>query len=204
MGIVFAFLAVFVILSIVIKVLAQKLSQDSEPLIGLNNNFAKDSALIRDLNHTKALQNAQTELARAHSKYQDYLKNKNNNNVNNNDKKIGADMVKKSIALNQYRKNDENPYKNQEVIKINKDFTSRDNFQIPPKPQAQKPAVPVKAKNNFTSPYIKRTTNKVEYTEKKEQKPTNMRFLESVTKIYEQSGRNDLARELRSSMLKIK
>ncbi len=199
MAAIMIFLTIFVILSIIVKTIAQKLSQDSEPLIGLNNNYAKDSALIRDLNHTKALQDAQAELAKAHNKYHDYLKNKHKNN-----KPAGVDIVKKSIALNQYQKNNENPYKNQDAIKINKDFVSKDSFQIPPRPKAQRPATVHKAKSEFTSPYIKRTSGKVEYTPKLEPKASNMKFLESVTKIYEQSGRDDLARELRSSMLKIK
>jgi len=201
-GIVLIFLAAFAIFAIIIKTITQRLSQDSEPLIGLNNNYNKEDELIRDLSRTRTLQDAQAELTKAHSRYQDYLKNKYQSNV----KAPNVDMVKKSIALNQYQKATENPYKDQEVIRINKDYTTRDNFQIPPRPKAQKPLNTAKnAKTEFTSPYIKRTAGNVEYkTKKSEQTTSNMKFLESVTKIYEQSGRNDLAQELKSSMSKIK
>ncbi|MBR2069071.1 MAG: hypothetical protein IJ877_04830 [Candidatus Gastranaerophilales bacterium] len=200
MGMILVLLAIFAILAVIIKSLAEKLSQEQEPLIGLNNNYAKDSELIRNLNHTKALTNAQNELSKAHLKYQNYLKDKYQDDI----KAPNIDMVKKSIALNQYQKSTTNPYKDQEVIKINKDFTSRDNFQIPPRPKATEASSVRKNKTEFTSPYIQRKTNKVEYTPKKEAKAENMKFLESVTKIYEQSGRNDLAQGLRSSMSRVK
>ena len=86
---------------------------------------------------------------------------------------------------------------------MNKDFTSRDSFQIPPRPKMQQ-VKPKQTKIEFTSPYIQRKTNKIEYTPKKENSANNMKFLESVTKIYEQSGRNDLAQGLRNSMSRIK
>ena len=96
MGIIISILAVLAILAIVVKTIAQKLSQDSEPLIGLNNNYVKDSELIRDLNRTKALQDAQAELTKAHTKYQNYLKNK----YQDKNKTPNTESVKKSIALN--------------------------------------------------------------------------------------------------------
>ena len=198
-GIIFALLAMAVIGIISIKTLSQKMSQDSEPLIGLNNNFVKDSELIRDLNRSKALQNAQAELSKAHAKYQDYLKDKKQNTPKISDN----DSLKKSIAINQYQKATTNPYSNQEVIKLNKNFTSRDNFKIPPRPKTQSNK-PINSQKDFMSPYIKRTANTVNFTPKQESKSGNMKFLESVTKIYEQSGRNDLAQGLRSSISKVK
>ena len=189
-GAVLIFLSLFIIIAIIIKTLTQKLYQDNEPLIGLNNSYIKNSELIRDLNHTKALKDAQAELTKAHDNYKNYLKNK----YQNNPKTSNGNIVQKSIALNSYKKSEENPYKNQDVIKINKSYTSQDN----------KISAIRKTKTNFTSPYIKRETNNIEQNNKKEENTTNMKFLESVTKIYEQSGRDDLARELRSSMLKIK
>ena len=200
MGIILIFLAGLAILAVAAKSVASKLSQDSEPLIGLNNNYAKDSELIRNLNHTKALQDAQKELAKAHSKYQNYLKDKYQDNI----KAPDVNSIKKSIALNQYQKSTTNPYSNQEVIRINKDFTSRDNFQIPPRPKMEKPVSQRASKTEFTSPYIQRKNNKIDYTSPQENKSSNMKFLESVTKIYEQSGRNDLAQGLRSSMARVK
>ncbi len=198
MSVVLIFLAILAIVAIFVKTISQRLNQDSEPLIGLNNNYAKDSELIRDLSRSKALQNAQEELTKAHTKYQNYVNEKYKNNV----KEPKTDAIKKGIALSQYQKSTTNPYLDQEVIKINKSYSTRDNFQIPPKPKAVNP-VSNKAKTEFTSPYIQRKSNTVEYTPAQENKSSNMKFLESVTKIYEQSGRNDLAQELRSSMSKI-
>ena len=59
-------------------------------------------------------------------------------------------------------------------------------------------------KKEFTSPYIKRTNNFVQQGTKNNQPKQNMKFLESVTKIYEQSGRRDLADELKNSITKAK
>ena len=115
MGVIIIFLAILSIIAIFIKSISQKLSQDSEPLIGLNNNYVKDSELIRDLNRSKALQNAQDELTKAHAKYKSYIQNKYQkaNPVSQ------ADSVKKSIAINQYQKSTTNPYSNQLLIKLN-------------------------------------------------------------------------------------
>lgn len=202
LGIVLICLTVFTILAIVVKSLAEKLSQDQEPLIGLNNSYSKDSQteLLNDLNHTKMLREAQNELKKAHEKYQNYLKDKQTDSS----KMYGMDNLKKSIAINQYQKSTKNPYDNQEVIKLNKDYTSRDNFQIPPKPKTLKYNTQNQNKTEFTSPYIQRKTNKIEYKPSQKTKSSNMKFLESVTKIYEQSGRNDLAQGLRSSISKAK
>ena len=60
------------------------------------------------------------------------------------------------------------------------------------------------AKKEFTSPYIQRKNNFVQPEMKKEQPKTNMKFLESVTKIYENSGRGDLANGLKNSISKAK
>ena len=207
-GIILTLLALLAILGIIIKTISQKMSQDSEPLIGLNNNYVKDSELFRDLNRTNALQNAQAELTKAHAKYQDYLKEKYQNQTQNQTvpKAPSIDTVKKSIALNQYQKSTTNPYSNQPVIKMNKNYTTNDSFKIPPRPRVQNNTnkIPNQSKTEFTSPYIKRTSKTIDYTPKQETKNNNMKFLESVTKIYEQSGRNDLAQGLRSSISRIK
>jgi hypothetical protein len=199
-GLILILLAVFAIVIFTIKALMEKLLQENEPLIGLNNNYMKAPELIGNSDREMVLQNAKQQLAAAHSKYQDYLKSKYQNNVRTSN----VDTIKQGIALNQYQKSTINPYSNQEVIKINKDFTSRDSFQIPPRPKADVNIQSRQAKTEFTSPYIQRNTNKINYTPKKETNSNNMKFLESVTKIYEKSGRSDLAQGLRSSMMKVK
>ena len=207
-------LTLFVIVSILIKTLMNKVAQDKEPLIGLNNSkYLNDNVQIGSLgknitiqkeenknnsNRQEALRQAQKELTKAHQKYQEYIQNKYQSAQI---KTIDKDLLKKSFALNQYQKSTQNPYKDQEVIRINKGFStdiqSNGNFQIPPRPKMQ-------PKKEFTSPYIKRTNNFVQQGTKNNQPKQNMKFLESVTKIYEQSGRRDLADELKNSITKAK
>ena len=204
LGIVLIILSVIALLAVLIKSLATKLSQESEPLIGLNNQkqFSNNDDLDDISQRSQTLKAAQLELTKAHQKYQEYLQNKYKDNYKDKLKSVNTDMIKKGIALNQYQKSTQNPYKNQEVLKMNKDFTqapyknNSDTFRIPPKPKA--------VNNNFNSPYIQRPSNKINYTQKNTIKKDNMKFLESVTKIYEQSGRGDLANELKNSISKAK
>lgn len=218
MGIVMILLTLFAILAIIIKNLTAKISADSEPLIGLNNaknyiiNPAKNSAAQTVMNdaavcaRAQALKNAQIELTKAHEKYRTYLQNKYKDNYKEKLKSVNIDAIKKGIALNQYRKSTQNPYLDQEVIKIKKDLktsqaSQSDDFRIPPRPKkTQYTAKPA----NFTSPYIQRPKNKINYTPAAQKKDGSMKFLESVTKIYEQSGRSDLAAGLKNSISKAK
>lgn len=216
-GIISIVLLLFAMICVVIKMLAGKLIQDREPLIGLNspkvldNNYRIGTSVIQQnkpvikeqkiqsSNREQALKQAQLELSKAHQKYQQYLQNKYQGDYK--PKSVNVDAVRKSIALNQYQKSTQNPYKGQEVLKMNRDFTSeiqpRGNYQIPPRPKMQ-------PKKEFTSPYIHRTNNFVKPEAKIEQTKTNMKFLESVTKIYENSGRGDLANGLKNSISKAK
>lgn len=210
--IVFLLLTILAVLS---KTLTSKVKQEQEPLIGLNNSklistnqkigslnltpkMLDNDELLGVTNRNEMLKKAQVQLAAAHQKYQQYIQNKYQGT-----KKpvtINPDILKKSFALNQYQKSTQNPYKNQEVIKINKGFSDTEglkgNFQIPPRPKT------VQQKTEFTSPYIRRTNNFVDTKVKKEQ--PNMKFLDSVTKIYERSGRSDLADGLKNSLSKVK
>ncbi len=203
-GIILIILSAIAAFAILVKSLATKLSQESEPLIGLNNQktYPQNNEDLNDITQrSQTLKMAQMELTKAHQKYQEYLQNKYKDNYKEKLKSINTDMIKKGIALNQYQKSTQNPYKNQEVLKMNKDFTqtpykNNDTFKIPPKPKA--------INNNFNSPYIQRPTNKINYAQKNTIKKDNMKFLESVTKIYEQSGRGDLANELKNSISKAK
>ena len=75
------------------------------------------------------------------------MKNKYKNNIPS---KNTSDIITRGIALNQYKKSNQNPYLDQEVIRI-KPSTSglsgqSGNFQIPPRPKREntvlKPASP--------------------------------------------------------------
>ncbi|MBQ8635070.1 hypothetical protein IJ425_02835 [bacterium] len=210
------FVLLFGILCMIIKVIATKLTQDREPLIGLNSPKALDNSYKIGTNTIKiqkpimqeqkvssdrerALKLAQAELSKAHQKYQQYIQNKYQGSYK--PKSVDVDAIRKSIGINQYQKSTQNPYKNQEVLKMNKGFTSdiqaNGNYQIPPRPKMQ-------LKREFTSPYIQRKNNFVKTENKSDSPKTNMKFLESVTKIYERSGRGDLADGLKNSITKAK
>ena len=116
-------------------------------------------------------------------------------------KSVDVDAIRKSIGINQYQKSTQNPYQNQEVIRINKGFSTdvqpQGNYQIPPRPKMVK-------KTEFSSPYIQRKNNSFNSEITKTEPQQNMKFLESVTKIYERSGRGDLANGLKNSISKAK
>ena len=210
-GIILLFISILIVIGTAIKLVSSKFNQENEPLIGLN----KSNGLTNDYNvptrivdkelpniekRSEMIRNAQTELAVAHQKYQEYIKNKYKNNVK---EKINIDPIKKGFALNQYQKSSQNPYKNQQVLKmnsINKDFTQKvyqnDDFKIPTRLKKQ-------TNENFSSPYIKKPQSAVNYVPQNK-KANSMKFLESVTKIYEQSGRGDLANGLKNSMSRLK
>lgn len=214
-------LSLFAFLLILAKNLAAKLSQEKEPLIGLSNNAnyqmgslgvsarkqqpktkvqakaKKSDDLIGISKRNEALRQAQIELTRAHEKYQQYIQNKYQNTQK--PKTVDVDTLRKSIALNQYQKSTQNPYKNQEVIKINEIRNTNDTFKIPSRQRSE-----IQQKQAFSSPYIQRKTNLVNSDFIKEQPKQNMKFLESVTKIYERSGRADLADGLKNSITKAK
>ncbi len=209
-GIVLIILSLIAILAILTKALAKKISQDSESLIGLHNprqtsNINPSSMYTgEDLENiskrSETIKNAQQQLAIAHQKYQSYLQNKYKDNYKPKTQALDMDAIKKSIAINQYQKSTQNPYKNQEVIKIKEDFSQKPqngNYQIPPRPKKIK-------QSEFTSPYIQRKNNKIAQNLTNVEKKNNMKFLESVTKIYEQSGRGDLADGLKNSISKAK
>lgn len=223
-GIAITFLLIFLIVVGAIRTLSKKMSQDAEPLIGLkypkydvkeelnkkaqaqqNQTPIQINNMESVTKRAQALQNAQNELAKAHQKYQQYLQNKYNDTPK---KQYTSDSIKKGIALNQYQKSSNNPYKNQEAIKLNhqKETNYKGNFQIPPRGNMQNTMQALKTRQTVqknTSPYIQRKPNYQERP-KAYTKPDNMKFLESVTKIYEQSGRADLADELKNSITKAK
>ena len=157
----------------------------------------KNEDYVRQRNET--LKRAQEELKKAHQKYQNYLQNKYKGMDTR--KTADIDLIKQGLALQRYQKSSQNPYLDQQVLKMKKENTSsfqeNGNFQIPPRPKAfqrseyiQRPKTTVQLKKPVNSNVSKNQTN--------------MKFLESVTKIYEQSGRGDLANELKNSIIKAK
>ena len=220
-GIILVFLMVFGIIVYSIKMLSKKLSQETEPLIGLkqqkpeeifNKQIYETSPQANNLQsitkRAQALQNAQNELTKAHQKYQEYLKTKYKDTPK---KQFTTDSIAKGIALSQYQKSTQNPYKDQPVIKMNQTQSfsmPKGSFQIPPKNEfknnLQTIKRPTQTVQTNTSPYIQRPSKKLNTQQKMYTKPNSMKFLESVTKIYEQSGRADLADELKNTITKTK
>lgn len=198
-GIILIAISLLAIVLMLIKSFVGKLTQEDEPLIGPSNVYSPNTHLPNETakvvqNRDETLKLAQEHLNYAHQKYQTYLQNKYQNNV----KTQYVSPVAQGIALNQYQKSTQNPYKDQEVIKIKREYSDieqKENTIIPRRPKVEPVA--------FSSPYIQKSSTKVkEYAPSK--KETNMKFLESVTKIYEQSGREDLANGLKNSISKAK
>lgn len=217
LGIFGALFAAILLIIFAIKTVITKISQDTEPLIGLNHAKEHDKANIyseeerkpipkqiktpdidfESIARNKALREAQEELTKAHNKYQAYLQNK----YKNNPQKNNTNNITRGIALNQYKKSTQNPYLDQEVIRINHTdnlSSQTGNFQIPPRPKREIPQTKV------SNPYIQRTRETGNDLVKPKENTTSMKFLESVTKIYEQSGREDLAQGLKNSISRTK
>ena len=215
-GIIGALLLSLIIMGLVIKNAISKIYEDTEPLIGLNHAKEHDkqnygSSFVKPTpkqirtedidfeniaNRNKALREAQAQLSKAHNKYQEYLQNK----YKTNSIKDTSDMLTRGIALNQYKKSNENPYLDQEVIKMRTSDNlnmSTGSFKIPPRPK-------ISTKQKVSSPYIQKTDNVVNNPISDQKNQTSLKFLESVTKIYEQSGREDLAIGLKNSISKTK
>lgn len=209
----------FLLMILTVKNIIKKISQDTEPLIGLNHAKEHDMKDIysdaarkpipkqiktEDIDFeniaakNKILKEAQEQLTKAHNKYQAYLQNKYKNNI---PQKPATDAILRGLALNQYKKSNQNPYLDQEVIKMKPSTTitnSEGKFQIPPRPKRD---IGV---SKVSSPYIHKITKDVNIPVKNQSNETSLKFLESVTKIYEQSGREDLAMGLKNSMSKTK
>ena len=215
-GILLMLLVGFLMMIIAVKSVIRKISQDSEPLIGLNHAKEHDMADIYSeesrkptpkqirtpdidfeniANKNKVLKEAQEQLSKAHNKYQAYLNNKYKNTT---PARNTSDILTRGIALNQYKKSNQNPYLDQEVIKMNNLSTPEGKFQIPPRPRRETSV------SKSASPYVQKVTRNVNNPIVDSGKQTNLKFLESVTKIYEQSGREDLAIGLKNSISKTK
>ena len=208
----------FLLMILAVKNVIRKISQDSEPLIGLNHakehdlqNIYSDEArkaAPKQINtgdidfeniaaKNKILKEAQQQLSRAHDKYQAYLKNKYKSNIPS----TNSDIITRGIALNQYKKSNQNPYLDQKVIKMNPSSNNlsapEGNFQIPPRPKKE-------FVNKISSPYVQKIKKEMNNPISQSDNQSSLKFLESVTKIYEQSGREDLAIGLKNSITKTK
>jgi len=220
LGIIGALFVAFLLVILAVKSVATKISQDTEPLIGLNHAKEHDKAndiyskayqkqtpkqiKTEDIdfetiaNKNRALKEAQEQLSKAHSKYQAYLQSRYKNNVSKNNN----DSLERGLAVNQYKKSMQNPYLDQEVIRINptnNNVMSEGSFKIPPRPKTTNTV-----NKRVSNPYIQRTERTVKNHNLNSNNQTSMKFLESVTKIYEQSGREDLAMGLKNSIAKTK
>lgn len=224
MGLILIILAIIALGAFVIKTIANKQKEENEPLIGLNNSYGTQINLNQNkksiqsdvlAKRSETIRAAQEELQKAHQKYQAYMQNKYKDSYKEKMNSIDIDAVKQGLALNQYKKSTQNPYKDQKVLKMREDFSQRetlqDNFKIPPRPKKVN-------QEAFTSPYIRRQNPALnqKYAQNNlksginepisapKKRVSSMNFLESVTKIYEQSGRADLANDLKNKMIKAK
>jgi len=110
-----------------------------------------------------------------------------------------------NYGLNAYKKENQNPYE-QEVMQIhNPRLRSYSNNLM--SETVQTPAQqPMRTNSTITAPRetVKRTAVQAKPVQAAQSNPNldNIKFLESMTAIYEKSGRHDLAQGLKSSLMK--
>lgn len=174
-------IALLTICAIVSKKVFSKIRFEQEPLIGLSSTYQKP--LVQELSAPQHQEQLPVSVPRAFNpaptaRYQQ----KQSPNVPN------RNIVKENYAMNAYEKAQRNPYVSQ--------APSNEQFAQYQK-RVQKPQV----QNQFAQ----RSQQAAPAAPKMQgANVDNIKFLESVTKIYEQSGRGDLAQGLRVSINKKK
>lgn len=174
-------LALLAICTVVSKKIFAKIKIDEEPLIGLSSTIQKP--IVEQMGEVKSVQN-ELPLQKLYTQTPRYAQRPQACAPNRN-------LVKENYALNAYEKSQKNPYASKLA----------DNVSAPYQKRAQKPV--------YNSQYVSRPQAKAPSNVPKAPKAQgasvdNIKFLESVTKIYEQSGRGDLAQGLRVSINKNK
>ncbi len=168
---------IFVLASII--GLKRAFSKESEdvPVIGINSNHKK---VFDELSNAAALQSPQEELLEKLSAHNSAPTRPVNASVNN-------------YAINSYQKNQNaNPYNSGATI------SKPQRRQLPPTPAVSAD------KRAYTTNINPAPVRKQAPTAPQGRNIENIKFLESVTKIYEQSGRKDLANGLKANINKIK
>lgn len=113
-----------------------------------------------------------------------------------------------NYGLNAYQKENRNPYETAPMQFHNprlREYTSQQPVQEFVAPQPQKVSRPVQAQTmTVAQPQVKKMTTPVNSAPVNQSNPNvdNLKFLESMTAIYEKSGRHDLARGLKASLNK--
>lgn len=110
-----------------------------------------------------------------------------------------------NYGLNAYQRESQNPYEDQEAIHFH---NPRLRSYVNPAPRSESTTQtisrPQPQVSTVTQPQVKKMTTPVNTAPVNQGNPNidNLKFLESMTAIYEKSGRHDLARGLKASLSK--
>lgn len=179
------------VLSIVIsKKVFAKIKLQEEPLIGLSSAYQKDFEQTEEIKQMPALNKPSKQkqpqvnpaLKYASNNYSSILPKQKPRMANTN-------AIKQNYALGAYQNSQKNPY-----------ITKTHNAQ--PLKYPNRAGSFAQSSNSFVTKPQVRATNVS--SPKANVSADNIKFLESVTKIYEQSGRADLAQGLREGVHKRK
>ncbi|MBE7710591.1 MAG: hypothetical protein E7Z92_00475 [Cyanobacteria bacterium SIG31] len=110
-----------------------------------------------------------------------------------------------NYGLNAYQRETQNPYEVQEPMHFhNPRLRNYANQAVATQAVAQTTVRPQPAMATVTQPQVKKMTTPVNTAPVNQSNPNvdNLKFLESMTAIYEKSGRHDLARGLKASLSK--
>ena len=167
---------------VISKKIFAKVKLQEEPLIGLSGAYKGDNNILdinipqkRELPPLKSMADASKFVTNTYKKTTPVQKN----------------AIQQNYALGAYKNAQKNPYTTNDTVKKPQPQSSANLYQR----RIQKPA----------SKYVSQPQGKVAPPAKKQGASVeNIKFLESVTKIYEQSGRKDLAQGLKAGINKRK
>ncbi len=169
--------------AIISKKVFAKVKLQEEPLIGLSSAYKNDRSEIREgaLNavykQVGVPNNSHVAPKNQSLKYADIPNLKQRQNY-----RVPANPIRQNYALNAYQNSQKNPY-------VSRGLQNKTVQQVSYQKRIQKPSSEFATK-----------VQRQDQQQKKGANIENIKFLESVTKIYEQSGRVDLAQGLREGI----
>lgn len=109
-----------------------------------------------------------------------------------------------NYGLNAYQRESQNPYETQETVHFHNPRLRNYVSQAPQSEMAMQTISKPQSQVAMTQPQVKKMTTPVNTAPVNQSNPNidNLKFLESMTAIYEKSGRHDLARGLKASLSK--
>ena len=109
-----------------------------------------------------------------------------------------------NYGINAYKRENQNPYEQEPMTIHNPRLRNYVNTQVVSQPVQTQPIMPQAVAQTLVKQAAKRNTTPVNTAPVNQSNPNvdNLKFLESMTAIYEKSGRHDLAQGLKASLAK--